>query len=110
VVRGEQPTLPDAVFAHALTQFVRERAMTTQTVPVDTIAFAPGSPGRIFNLTEDAFLARLERLDRSTGGGLVYDETAGLRQVLIHGLPGPLQLLDSHYAATHNRLAAAAAG
>lgn len=110
LVRGEQPSLPDEVFAHALAQFVRDRAVTTHTVPVDSIAFAPGSPGRIFCLTEDAFVARLEKLDRLTNGGLVYDETAGLRQVLIHRLPGTLDLLESYYVHSISHVADAAMG
>lgn len=98
LLRGEQSTLPDALFAYALIEYLRSRNTTTQTVAIDSVAFSPASPGRVFCLTENAFVARLERLDRVTDGALVYDETAGLRQVLIRRTPDPLDLLAAHYA------------
>lgn len=96
--RGEQPTLPDEVFAYAVARFLAERKDSlTKTVPLDAIAFAPGAPGRVFCLTEDALLLRLERLDRCTRGDLSFDETAGLRQLLVRSLPDPHRLLTRYY-------------
>ena len=85
--RGERPTLPDGVFAFALAEYLERAALPTQTVGLESVAFTPGSPGRVFGLGEVALLERLERLERVTGGALAFDETAGLRQVLIRRLP-----------------------
>lgn len=97
VVRGEQPTLPDEVFAYALAEHLARSPDTSRTVPLDTIAFAPGSPGRVFCLSEEALLIRLDRLEHVTGGALSFDETAGLRQLLVHRAVRPLELLAAYY-------------
>ncbi|MBE7483614.1 MAG: DUF4007 family protein [Polyangiaceae bacterium] len=97
LLRGEHPSLPDHVFAEALAAFLRRNEERANTVPLDAIAFAPGSPGRVFCLTEEALLMRLERLRATTAGALVFDETAGLRQVMIHRESEELRLLDKHF-------------
>ncbi|MCB9914968.1 MAG: DUF4007 family protein [Planctomycetes bacterium] len=97
IVRGDQPTLPDGVFAYALASFLAASGETAKTVPLDKIAFAPGSPGRIFGLSETSMHRRLERLKDLTHGALSYDETAGLRQVLVHNDCSVLDLLEAYY-------------
>ena len=95
--RGEQPTLPDAVFSYAVAIVLAAGGTDRKTVSLDEIAFAPGAPGRVFCLSEDALLTRLERLEAITKGALRYDETAGLRQVYVSKLPEPLALLERYY-------------
>lgn len=104
--RADRPTLPDMVFAYALATFLNAYHGSVRTVPLDSLAYAPGGPGRIFSLSEDALLHRLERIDGTTGGSLVYDDTAGLRQVLIKERLQPIDLLHKHYAAVAARGAA----
>lgn len=96
LIRGEHPTLPDRVFAYAVARYLATRP-AARTVAADLLAFAPGSPGRVFALAEDDVLARLERIGRATGGSLAYDETAGLRQLLVHEPPNAMELLETHY-------------
>lgn len=96
--RGEQPTLPDAVFAYALASQLIARGQETKTITLDDVAFAPGSPGRVFCMSEEALLTRLERLEAITNGGVRYDETAGLRQLYVSELPVPMALLGVHYS------------
>jgi hypothetical protein len=95
--RGDHPGLPDELFVFALVSFLERIGTTAQTVAVDEIAFAPGSPGRVFALTEDNLLGRLERLAKITGGNLDFDETAGLRQVITRRPVDKLKLLQSYY-------------
>jgi hypothetical protein len=97
LLRGDQPSLPQSVFAYALARFLARRTTTTSTIPLHEIAFAPGSPGRVFALTEDALMARMEALDAATRGAIVYHDTAGLRQLLVHRQADPLALLSSWY-------------
>jgi hypothetical protein len=66
-------------------------------VPLHTIAFAPGSPGRLFALTEDALMVRLERIEAATDGGIAFHDTAGLRQLLVHRMPEVLDVLRPWY-------------
>jgi len=98
--RGDHPTLPDAIVAYALVDHIRKRLPgSAKTVPLEAVAFAPGSPGRAFCLTEDALLLRFERLRETTDGALSFDETAGMKQILVNDLPEPNDLLAAHYGA-----------
>jgi Protein of unknown function (DUF4007) len=97
IQRGDPPSLPDAVFAYGLVSFLTRNASTSKAVPLHTIAFAPGSPGRVFALTEDALMARLERIEAATDGAVVFNDTAGLRQLFVHRLPGLLDVLRPWY-------------
>ena len=47
----------------------------------ETIAYAEGSPGRVFKLDEDSVAERLIALSDLTDGYLAWTDTAGLRQV-----------------------------
>lgn len=76
---GAQPDLPDALVVYALRQFLRGQRRVTAAF--HDLVFAPGSPGRVFRLDEDALLARLERLDVLTAGQVTYSDSAGVRQV-----------------------------
>jgi len=78
--RGPKPSLSDDVFLHCLLEFWDTRT-AGDSLAFSEIAFAAGSPGSIFKLDENALASRLEELERTTNGGLTYDETAGLKQV-----------------------------
>ncbi|MCY2958540.1 MAG: DUF4007 family protein [Planctomycetota bacterium] len=95
--RGERQTLPDLIFAYALAAYVEALPELAGTLAIDKIAFGLGGPGRVFALSEDALLQRLEKLDHATGGAFVYDDTAGLRQVLVKRKVKPFTLLARHY-------------
>lgn len=97
IQRGDPPSLPDAVFAYGLVRFLSRSASTSSAVPLHTIAFAPGSPGRVFALTEDALMGRLERIESATDGAIVFHDTAGLRQLLVHRVPELLDVLRPWY-------------
>lgn len=76
---GDQPDLPDALVVFAVRQFLRQQGRVTAAF--HDLVFAPGSPGRVFRLDEDALLGRLERLEMLTGGAAAYSDSAGVRQV-----------------------------
>lgn len=48
----------------------------------ENAAYAPSSPGRIFLLNEEELVRRLELLEQTSAGDLVWSETAGLRQII----------------------------
>ena len=100
--RADQPSLPDAVFAYALGRFIERSGLTARTLALEDVAYAPGSPGRVFCLSEDALLLRLEALEEATKGDIVFDETAGMRQLLLKRALTPMKLLGQYYrAAAH---------
>lgn len=81
LVRGQKPTLPDAVFLKALCEFW-DRYASSNTLSFEVIQHEPGSPGRIFLLDEFDLVGRLHHLEELTSGALRWSETAGLRQVM----------------------------
>ena len=98
LVVGPQPTLPDAVVEAAVLDFAATTRAGARTVPLHTLLYAPLSPGRVFRFTEDALASRLSRLEGS--GGIRFDETAGLRQVLLpEAPPDPMDVLQRYYRA-----------
>lgn len=99
IQRGDPPTLPDAVFAYGLIRFLERAGSTSTAVPLHSVAFAPGSPGRVFALTEDALMTRLEHIEAATDGAIVFHDTAGLRQLLVHRMPALLDILRPWYEA-----------
>jgi hypothetical protein len=97
IVRCSQATLPAAVFAYALTEYLSTRAVPAPTVSLSELAYGAGAPGRVFCLSESGLLARLEALDGLTGGALAYDETAGLKQIFLHKTLRARTLLERYY-------------
>ena len=97
LVRGDHETLPDEVFAWALAEHLARRASGVQTVTLEELSFGDGAPGRVFCLDEPGLLGRLDRIEALTEGGVVFDETAGLKQVYVHRAPDPTTLLHRYY-------------
>ena len=79
--RGPKATLHDGMFAYALLDFWNRTAPGLSSLAFESIAYAEGSPGRVFKLDEDSVAERLFALDDLTRGALSWTDTAGLRQV-----------------------------
>lgn len=80
ILQTSRETLSSTIFEYVLVSYWQHYYPTQRTLSFETIMYAPGSPGSIFKLTEDALVQRLRNLSNTTN--LVYDDTAGLRQVL----------------------------
>jgi hypothetical protein len=78
--RGPKPSLSDQVFLACLLEFW-DTDRAPDSLAFSEIAFAAGSPGSVFKLDENSIAVRLEQLESTTSGALIYDETAGLKQV-----------------------------
>lgn len=95
-VRGPKPSLHDAIFAHALSEYW-ERSGGATTLTAEQICYAPGSPGRVFKLDEDSVVTRLMRLDDLTASAWQWVDTAGLRQVQRTASFKPMEALALAY-------------
>jgi hypothetical protein len=95
-VRGPKPTLPDGVFAYALSEFWERQGAST-ALSAEQVCYAPGSPGRVFKLDEDSVITRLMRLDDLTNDAWRWTDTAGLRQIQRRGNVSPLALVEAAY-------------
>lgn len=79
--RGPKASLHDGVFAYALVDFWDREAEGQSSLAFETVAYAEGSPGRVFKLDEESIAQRLIALSDSTGRRLEWTDSAGLRQV-----------------------------
>ena len=79
--RGPKASLHDGVFAYALIDFWDRTAEGQSSLAFETVAYAEGSPGRVFKFDEESIAQRLISLADFTGGKLAWTDSAGLRQV-----------------------------
>lgn len=79
--RGPKASLHDGVFAYALVDFWSREAGGQSSLAFETVAYAEGSPGRVFKLDEESIAQRLIALSDFTGRKLAWTDSAGLRQV-----------------------------
>ncbi len=79
--RGPKASLHDGVFAYALVNFWNRNADGQSSLAFETIAYAEGSPGRVFKLDEESIAQRLIALSDFTQRKLEWTDSAGLRQV-----------------------------
>lgn len=98
---GWQPSLPDDIFRWGLAKYLQRTLHTSGqqsgTVSLDRLLYDEASPGRVFRLREDAIVDRLSALSAATDGGWVYDETVGLRQLLVNRTYPPSVWLERYY-------------
>lgn len=104
-VRGTKSSIDAGVFLYALTKFWISYS-SARTLSYESIAHAPGSPGRLFLLDETHFSERLSELEEASGGIFKWSETAGLKQVIrSQDLTDDLALsfIDQSYSRTAER-------
>jgi hypothetical protein len=100
IVQGPHPTLPTGIFEAALSDYIsRLRERTNNAISLDDLCYSPLSPGRSFRLTEDALVGHLNTIVRTRSDVYAFDETAGLRQLLVKSDPPTmLEALEQYYA------------
>lgn len=95
---GPHPSLPNTLLAYCICEFWERLGTGQHSLAFEQLAHAVGSPGRVFKLSEADLLGRLEQLETLTGGCLVFDETAGLKQVYRRKALDKTELLQEVYA------------
>ncbi|MCY4654703.1 MAG: DUF4007 family protein [Dehalococcoidia bacterium] len=81
-VRGPTPSLGTGSFCYAVSDFWNDRFPNANTLSFESLAYEPGSPGRVFMLDENDLLDLLIELDSYTDGAYRWSETAGLKQLI----------------------------
>lgn len=92
--RGPKATLPDHVFLYALIDFWSCAAPNQKTLSFESIAYDPGSPGRVFKMDEDSIADRLICLDELTNGKYVWSDTAGQKSAICTNEISLIESLD----------------
>lgn len=98
--QSPRPELPTLVFGFALLRWLQWRLEQGRhnVASFDDLSTATGAPGRIFGLTESALMEHITALQEYVPN-LVYDDTAGVRQLLIPAkLPIPRDFLAQYYS------------
>ena len=99
---GARPTLPSAIVAYAVLDYIACREPRAKTVLLSRMASEHGGPGRAFRLVEvelaDALRSAAELL---SGGRLTVSSPAGAAQLAWRGNPATLadRILDDYYNA-----------
>lgn len=83
--RGEKPSLPNALFWHALFIFWQATAETQSTLSLSALSYSPTSPGRIFLLDENSLINIIYKSIDQFNGLVEWSETAGLKQLELKG-------------------------
>ncbi len=81
LVRGPKPTLSNGVFLCALAHFFEDRG-GAQSASLESLAYEPRAPGRVFVLDEEDLARRLTDIEHYSEGAFRWSETAGLKQVM----------------------------
>jgi len=83
--RSAQPTLPNGMFAFALTEFWQDFEARTgssqNTLSFESIAHEHGSPGSVFKLDTNSVAERLISLEETTNGLIRWTDSGGIRQI-----------------------------
>lgn len=79
--RGPKASLHNGIFAYALVDFWDRVAEGQSSLAFETVAYAEGSPGRVFKLDEESIAQRLISLSDLTGRKVEWTDSAGLRQI-----------------------------
>lgn len=79
--RGPKASLHNGIFAYALIDYWNREAEGQSSLAFETVAYAEGSPGRVFKLDEESIAQRLIALSDFTGRKVEWTDSAGLRQI-----------------------------
>ena len=108
---GPKPTLPPAIVAHAVLDYIARTATGGSTITLSRLAHEPGTPGRAFKLTEAELLAALApSLDRTDGLNLATP--TGAMQLAWSKDPAVIAtaILDDYYNSSAPVVCAGPAG
>lgn len=78
-IRGEKPSLPNAIFVYALIKFWNIYSPDQQSMSFDSIMHENRSPGRVFKLDEDSVSERLSEIENITEGKIIWTDSQGIR-------------------------------
>jgi len=85
-VIGTKPTLPAEIVAYACLEYLAAADPSARTSTISRLVLSPGSPGRVFKLTEEALATALEQYE-TTENGVRLTSVAGVLQLTVDGDP-----------------------
>lgn len=95
---GAHASLPPDIFAAAVLDYWGRTRPESETLAVADLLHGPGSPGRVFVLSDEQTFDLVARLEAADAPPFRYAETAGLQQLYRLGDAQPVDLLRRHYS------------
>jgi hypothetical protein len=97
---GPKETLPAEIIVAACLEFADTAQNESSAMGISRLAHLPGSPGRVFKLSEPAIAEAIEQVARQREG-LYISDNAGLQQLQYDDQPDVLSeaILDEYFAA-----------
>ena len=77
----DHESLPIEVFTFALIDYWNSQHELEKTIAFDRLLTNPGSPARIFRLSQNALANRMDAVEELTGKKISWTDTQGLRQI-----------------------------
>lgn len=85
-VIGSKPSLPDEIVAYACLEYLTAAVPGARTSTISRLSASPGSPGRVFKLTEEALATALEEYQK-VQDSVWMTSAAGVQQLAVDGDP-----------------------
>lgn len=82
---GSRKSLPTKIFSYALCKFIQRENedSSVNTIDFDSILSKPGSPGRIFRMSEQGLASALNDAAKDSNNRIAWTDSLGLRQITI---------------------------
>ena len=101
----DRSSLPSQIFAFALCDFIQRETSESgaTTIDFDSLLSKPGSPGRIFRLSEQGLTQKLDEASLLVGDNIKWTDSLGLRQIQISNevKADPGVFIDMYYGGSH---------
>jgi hypothetical protein len=98
LVDGQRVRIPSWVVLSCLSNFWSGKGNRgSRSIGLDELVYGTGSPGRVFRLSEEGVVSHVERLAIAFPNLLTFNDTAGLRQLLVaRDLPKTEDIVRDH--------------
>ncbi|MGV2839072.1 DUF4007 family protein [Vibrio cyclitrophicus] len=82
---AERRSLPTKIFSYALCKFIQRETKDSNanSIDFDSLLSKPGSPGRIFRMSEVGLSHALDEAAKESDGHISWTDSLGLRQIAI---------------------------
>jgi len=104
-VIGAKPTLPNEIVVYACLEYLAATDPRARTSTISRLVLNPGSPGRVFKLTEEALTSALEQYGM-TENGIWLTSAVGVPQLAVDGDPSQqaASALQAYYRRTGHQV------
>lgn len=93
----EKPEISPELFIYSIDDYWSKWHQNEKTLSFREVAVGEGSPGQVFKLPEQSIRTRLESIEKTSEGALVYQESAAIQQLVRQKQSPQRELLENIY-------------